>query len=92
MKFKRLAFILASAFFAAMGYCANLTDKVLNTSDISADTNIEKRQNQPLILEKAADFLKNSVSWHYSHSSHYSHGSHGSHSSHSSHSSHYSGW
>lgn len=88
MNFKRLVFILASAFFAMTGYCANLTDKILSTSGISSDTKIEKRQNQLLILEKTSDFLENTVSWHYSHSSH---SSHGSHSSHSSHSSHYSG-
>lgn len=86
---KRLIFLLVSAFIATTSFCANVTENFSEAIGKNDEAKIEKEKKQPLILEKAEDLLKNTVSWHYSHSSHSSHSSHWSHRSHSSH---YSGW
>ena len=78
---KRILFFVVSAFFATTGFCSNISEQVASVFK-NNDTQIEQKQNQPLILQKVSDFVKTKMTSHYSHRSHYSHYSHRSHYSH----------
>lgn len=80
---KRLMFLLVSAFIATTSYCANVSENIANVLVNNDEmTQIEKQKKQPLVLQKAVDMVKSSLTGHYSHSSHSSHVSHSSHRSH----------
>lgn len=75
---KRILFLLVSAFFATTGFCSNVTEQVTSVFS-NEDSQIEQKQDQPLILQKVSDFVKTKLTSHVSHISHYSHRSHYSH-------------
>jgi len=80
---KRFLFLVASLLIAGVTNVASASERL--TAKITGDDEgIEQQKQQPLVLEKLADF-KASLTWHASHSSHSSHSSHYSHRSHSSH-------
>lgn len=75
---KRILFVLVSAFITVTAFCSNVTEQIATVIH-NDGTKIEQKQNQPLILKKASDFVNEKFS---SHRSHYSHSSHRSHYSH----------
>lgn len=68
---KRILFLLVSAFFATTGFCSNVTEQVTSVFS-NEDSQIEQKQDQPLILQKVSDFVKTKLTSHVSHISHYS--------------------
>ncbi len=76
---KRLLFVIVSAFIATTSFATNATESISDALVSNEKAQVEKQKSQPLILQKAADMVKSTLGWHYSHRSHWSHYSHKSH-------------